>query len=252
MSIPVESVILLFLVFIRVGGLLLFFPIVADRLVPVPVRVAFAMILTFVAHGFAQVDIPAALDILSLGVGAAGELFIGMLMGFSMRMIFYAVELAGQVITTEMGLLASTAINPVTNTSWPALGNLLFALSTLLFFLTGSHHKVIYVFVHTFQWLPVGGGEIHAAMLDNVIRQTGKIFLVAAQMAAPFIAVNFVVTFSFSVLGRAVPGMPVFIESFTVRIMSGLALLGLVMVLLAQHLLSYLSQIPNTLLGLFQ
>lgn len=251
MAISVDEIISIFLVFIRTGGLLLFFPMLADRLVPVPVRIAIAAAISFLVSGSAAVELP-PFDGLSLAVASAGELFIGMLMGFSMRMLFYAVELAGQVITTEMGLTASTAINPVTNTSWPAVGNLLFALSTLLFLLTGCHHKVLFVFVHTFQWIPVGGGEIHIGMLDTAIRQTGKIFLIAAQMAAPFIAVNFVVTFSFSILGRAVPGMPVFIESFTVRILCGLGLLGLVSLLLAQHLLGHLSQIPDGLMKLFQ
>lgn len=252
MVLEIDNILALVLVFVRVGGLLLFFPVLADRIVPVPVRVAIAFLLAFILHGFAATDMPPAPDALSLAIAAAGELFIGMVMGFSMRLIFFAVELAGQIITTEMGMLASSALNPVTNTSWPAVGNLLFIFCTLLFLVSGAHHQVLLVFVQTFQWLPVGRGELHAVMLDNAIGQTGKIFLVAAQMAAPFIAVNFVVTFAFSIVGRAVPGMPVFIESFTVRIMSGMALLGLVMVLLAQHLLSHVSRVPDVLLKLFQ
>jgi flagellar biosynthesis protein FliR len=49
----------------------------------------------------------------------------------------------------------------------------------------------------------------------------------------------------FSLLGRAVPQMNVFAESFPVRSIAGLAVFGLTCNLLAQHIVNHLKRIPE-------
>jgi flagellar biosynthesis protein FliR len=63
-------------------------------------------------------------------------------------------------------------------------------------------------------------------------------------------AVNFTVTLTFAILGKAAPGMSVFTESFSVRILAGLTLLGLTLGLTAQIVLSHLRESPEVMLRL--
>jgi flagellar biosynthetic protein FliR len=67
-------------------------------------------------------------------------------------------------------------------------------------------------------------------------------------MTAPVLATSFLVTVTFSLLGRAVPQMNVFGESFPVRTISGLAVFGLTCNLLAQHIVNHLNRIPQDFL----
>ena len=67
-------------------------------------------------------------------------------------------------------------------------------------------------------------------------------------VAAPLVAVNFIISLTFSILGKAAPAMHVFGESFAVRIVVGLTLLGLTLTLASQLLLTALHQAPELML----
>jgi flagellar biosynthetic protein FliR len=65
-------------------------------------------------------------------------------------------------------------------------------------------------------------------------------------------AVSFVVSLVFSVLGRAVPQMNVFHESFTIRTLAGLGVFGMTLQLVADHIGNYLRRLPEDMLSLAQ
>ena len=94
----------------------------------------------------------------------------------------------------------------------------------------------------------IGGGHLREALLLEILTRSSQIFSIALQMSAPMIAISFVVTLLFSILGRAVPQMNVFTESFSVRTLIGLAVFGLTLNLMAQHLLSFLRHMPEDLM----
>ena len=71
-------------------------------------------------------------------------------------------------------------------------------------------------------------------------------------MAAPMIAISFLITLIFSVLSRAVPQMNVFAENFAVRSLAGLVVFGLTLNLMAQHILNYARRLPEDVLRIAQ
>jgi flagellar biosynthetic protein FliR len=89
-------------------------------------------------------------------------------------------------------------------------------------------------------------------LFHDVVARTAGIFVVAVQISAPVIAVSFIVTLVFSVLGRAVPQMNVFGESFAFRILAGLTVFGLTLNLTAQHISNYLRRLPEDVLRVAQ
>jgi flagellar biosynthesis protein FliR len=238
------------LAFIRAGGLLSLAPVFSGKSIPVVIRVAIAAFLGYSAGGFMQATMPLPGDVITLIFGATHELVIGLLMGLGVRLIFYAIELAGQIMSTEMGLMMSSQIDPISQNNSTPVGTALFYLGSLLFLLSGAHHAMFAAFLRSFEIAPPGTLAGTHNVGELFVQSTGSIFLIAVQMAAPLLAINFIVTLTFAILGKAAPSMNVFAESFSVRIFAGLALLALTLGLTAQLVLSHVQQSPELMLRL--
>lgn len=234
------------LAFSRASGLLLLLPVFSGASIPVRMRIALAALLALIATPLiGSVTLPP--HWLMLVVALGHESLAGLLMGLAARMLFYAIEMAGQIITSEIGLSLSPSIDPITETTSSPLSTLLFYFGTLLFLLSGAHHWCLLAFVRSFEVFPTNAA-FDPATADLVIAQSGRIFLVAVQLAAPLLALNFLINLAFAVLGRAAPSINAFQASFPVRILAGLMLLGLTFGVAAQHMLGELRAAPELML----
>src|SRR5437763_1945180 len=87
------------MVLLRSVGIVLLIPTLAGRPLPVTVRVALSMCLaTLVAGVVPLARLPAGTW--DLAYASAGEVLLGLAMGFVGRLTFAAVEMAGRIITT--------------------------------------------------------------------------------------------------------------------------------------------------------
>ncbi|MDD5350866.1 MAG: flagellar biosynthetic protein FliR [Chthoniobacteraceae bacterium] len=245
-----DSVYLWMMVFVRAGGLLVLVPVFSGQNIPVQLRVAVAALLAAAVTAFVPAAASFPPDVITLIFIAARELMIGLIMGAAARLIFYAIECAGQIISTEMGLMMSSQVDPISRNPSSPVGIALFYGGALLFLFSGCHHVVFAAFLRSFAIAPIGQLGFTRHVAELFVISTGKIFLIAVQMAAPLMAVNFVVTFTFAVLGKAAPSINVFSESFSVRILAGIAIFGVALGLTAQLVLSCMRQSPELMLQL--
>lgn len=133
-----------------------------------------------------------------------------------------------------------------------ALSTLLTFLAITLFFSADMHHWFLMGLQRSFDILPIGQARLGSATLVDIVSRTSYIFVQATLLAAPIIAVEFLINVVFSVLGRAVPQMNVFMESFAFRIMAGLIVFGLTLELMAQHIMNWLRNVPDDFLRVAQ
>jgi flagellar biosynthetic protein FliR len=238
------------LAFLRSTGLLLLTPVFSGRNIPIPIRVGLAGFLAYSVGGYVPMQTALPGDLAALILASLHDFLIGVLMGLAVRLTFYAIEMAGQIISTEIGLVMSSQIDPLSQNQSGPVGIALFYFGSLLFLISGAHHTVFAAFVRSFELAPAGGlaGSQNAG--DLFVQATGNIFLVALQIAAPLMAINFVITLAFAILGKAAPSINAFAESFAVRILAGMALLGLTLGLTAQVVLSQFAQAPELMLRL--
>jgi flagellar biosynthetic protein FliR len=240
------------LVFLRLSAFLLVLPFFSLVNFHVTKRIALAaiasMLLAPTLPAFPLYNLP----VFSLIGVMFQEVSIGLLLGFMARMIFFAVDLGGGIIATEMGLQMGSIFNPLTQSSSQVPATILFYLAAIVMLTLDLHHWMLIGFERTYLVLPMGGAHLNTALFEAVVKNTNRIFIVALQISAPIIAVSFVVSVVFAVLSRAVPQMNVFAESFSFRIVGGMIVFGFTLQLTAQHVVNYLNRLPDDLLRVAQ
>lgn len=240
------------LVFLRISAFLMVLPFFSIANFPVTMRVAVGALGALLLAPMLPPIHLGQMDFLTLLGVLAQEISVGLLLGFVARLIFYAAELAGSMIATEMGLNMASIVDPSSGASSVVPSTVLFYLATLLMLTLNLHQWLLLGFARTYTILPVGGAHLNGTLFETIVSLTGNVFLVALQITAPVIAVSFLILMVFSVLGRAVPQMNVFAESFSFRIVGGLIVFGLTLQLAAQYLINGLNRLPNDLLSVAQ
>lgn len=240
------------LVFVRASAFLLVLPIFSSTNIPKRVRLALAGLLgLFIAPGLPPLDVP--------GMGLGGwvglftrEVIAGLAIGFVTRMVFYVCDFAGRLMTNEMGLNMAAVFNPMSGDSTMAPGLILFYFAATVLMTLDMHQWVLVGFHDTYRFLPPGSARTGHVLFQAMLQHTGQVLRVGVLMAAPLMAVSFVILLVFAILGRAVPQMSAFMESFAVRAIGGLIVFGLSLDMLAQHLLNYLRRLPADILQVAQ
>ena len=236
------------MVFMRSLGVILQLPVLVGRPIPVTARVGICVCIATLLSGVVPVaNIPTSM--LNLIGATAGEVMLGLAMGFVGRLAFGAIEMAGRTISTEIGLSALPGMG-VPEPATEPLAALLSSFAVVLCFMFGGHQLLLGSLARSFRFTHPGSPAFDSMAAESLIGATGHVLELGLRIAAPFIAMNFLVTLAFSALGRAVPKMSVFILSASVRVIAGLGLLGGAGALIARYLFSEFSQVPTRVLQL--
>ncbi|MBC2595021.1 flagellar biosynthetic protein FliR [Ruficoccus amylovorans] len=235
-------------VFLRAGAFFAFVPF-TGRPVPVFVRVALALFMAIVAlTTLPRMSVPEG-PLLSLLPLVLVEALIGLAMAFAVQKIFIICQIAGIMIAQEIGLMQGGVFNPLLGQQESLVGSGMNLLAIVLLFSLGLHREVISAFLESLRLLPpmniLGSGAA-----EEVLKTLSRLFLSAVQMAAPFIAMNFIVVLAFGVLGRAAPAINVLFVSFPVRLLVGLLLLAALTPFLGRQILMHLQNVPGDMIRL--
>lgn len=218
--VPME--IALILVAARLTGLFFAMPIFSGYTVPVPIRAAAIVVIS----ALVMVSIPAPrqipTDLVGLVLALLGELFVGFCAGFSARIVFAAVETAGQLLGLPMGLGFANAVDPVSNSNQVVTSRLLGILVAFLFLILDVHIALLRLVIESFVVLPPGEAFVAPEVAINIVGQAGMIFDGAVQLAAPVLLVLLATLASLGLLSKVAPKVNLFVLSFAISIALGL------------------------------
>lgn len=232
-SIPLEPLYVGMMVFFRLTLILAFFPIFGESYTPLRVRVLLAVAMSWAIAGVVPVQaavFPESLPQLLLFLGS--ETLIGFTMATIVRMTLSIIQMSAQVAGEQMGFGLVNALDPANFSEISVIANMLYMGAILLFFATGVHLDAFAIFLRSFEVIPPGGAGIDLEFSRFIIKLAVFMFDAALQLAMPVIIIVFTITITLGMIAKAVPQINLFIESFPLRIIAGVAItlvtLGLV------------------------
>ena len=214
-------------VLIRTAAILSALPLLGARNVPTRIKVTLAAGVAIILTPVVDIHfVPDMLQPLTLFIGLAAELLIGITLGLGTRLLMASVELAGQVMGFQVGFGFAQAVDPATQLQTPVFGQLLTVLATLLYFQLDGHHLILLALGNSFTLIPPFGAHLQAPLLVDIVQLMQGTMNTGLKIAFPVIAATFLIHLTMGILGRLVPQMNVLVTSFPLTISMGLLVLG--------------------------
>lgn len=220
----------------RILGLIATAPLFGNLSIPVRVKIGLGVMLALVIAPTVP-EMPAA-DPMSL-VGAliiVQQLLIGLAMGFAMRIVFAAVEMAGEIAGLTMGFGFATFFDPQTRARTSAISQFLALLALMIFLALNIHLVLLATLADSFVSMPISATPGGVNSFRDIANWGGLIFSAGTQLALPIIAALLLANIALGVLTRAAPQLNLFGIGFPITLGAGFLVLALVLPYLATPL----------------
>jgi flagellar biosynthetic protein FliR len=219
--------------FTRIMGLLAIAPLFGNNGIPARIKVALGMLLSaIVAPTVAALP---AMDPVSIAgmLLLAQQFIIGIAMGFAMRIVFTAVELAGELCGMTMGLGFATFFDPQSSGRTSAISQFLSLLTLMVYLAANLHLVVLSTLVDSFTSMPISAMPMGGDLFRQLVGWGGRIFSAGIQLALPVVAGLLIVNIALGILTRAAPQLNLFGVGFPITLSVGFLMLALAVPYLA-------------------
>ncbi len=243
----VNDIFMFILILTRMVGLFLYVPFFAHSSIPLIAKSGFSVAFALIVFPLVDISLVMPDSLLSLLLWMGKELAVGLSMGFAVRMLFFMIDFASHILTVEIGLVPGSEFDPSSSKGANPIGTIMYFLGMMIV-LSGSEYDILRAYISSYDIAPVGFMGINSYAADFVVKQTAGIFKIGILMAAPVIAVNFLVNLVFAVLGKVVPKLNVFILSFSARILAGISIFSFSVLLIIGYIMKYSSSTSETMM----
>lgn len=226
--VPPETILVVFLLFCRIGGCLMLMPGFSSSRVPVQVRLFIAMSVTLALAPLLLPTVNTAVPNFeppTLMRLIVSETLIGGLIGLIGRLFYMALQFMASAAAQLAGFNPVGGA-PIEDTeSLPPLATFITLTATVLLFVTDQHWEVLRALLASYTVLPVNepmAADLGLARLADAFSST---FILALQISSPFIVYALIINLMVGIANKMVPQIPVYFISMPFVLAGGLLLL---------------------------
>jgi len=216
------------LILARMSGLFTSAPLLGTQSIPVQIKVAGSLFLSMLLFPIIEKG----------GVAIAGSTFdfygvlakefiFGLITGFAASFVFYGIQMAGELISRQMGLDMGGMFDPFFESDSSAVKQVLVIFASLLFLVANCHHWLIKAFAYSYELVPLARVNFNPLFMNNMIAMSSAIFVAAVKICAPVCVVLFVKTIALGIVEKFIPQMHVFAVGYSLQIIVGFAAMAL-------------------------
>ncbi|MBG52633.1 MAG: flagellar type III secretion system protein FliR [Alphaproteobacteria bacterium] len=231
------------LAFARIGTMVMLMPALGEISVSARIRLTFAVMLTFVLLPMiADSYPPLGATFASVVWAILTEVFVGLFVGATARLVMSSLQVAGTVIAFQTGLAFAQNVDPTQGIQGALVGTFLSVLAVTLIFVLDLHFLLIaairdsYVLFEPGNMLPLGD------FVEMAVRTVSGAFKLGVQISAPFIVFGMVFYLALGVLSKLMPQVQIFFVAMPANIMLGFALFAVLMGGLMTWFLTYFEE----------
>jgi flagellar biosynthetic protein FliR len=211
----------------RILGLIATAPLFGNASIPVSAKVGLGVLLTMVMAP-AIPALPGADPVSWAGLMIViEETLIGLGMGFAMRIVFAAVEMAGEVASLTMGLGFASFFDPQTKGRSSAVSQFLALIATMAFLAANVHLVLLQALAESFISMPISATPMGAGASFALASWGERIFSAGLQLSLPIVAALLVTNVALGILTRAAPQLNLFGIGFPISLGVGMLVISL-------------------------
>lgn len=245
----------LVVILVRVGPLLFFMPVFGSRSVPNQIKILMSLFTALVLTPNIPIPInelpTSTLGFLLFGIR---EIIFAAILAFFARLIFAAIQMAGQIVGIQMGMGMAGVMDPQFGAQVSLIGQFWTMIGFLIFLAVNGHHIFFATLVESYSWVAPGTLHLHQATMTALMMAMSHMFVLAVKIMAPAGAAVFFSHVAMGIIAKTVPQIPILIVGMPMNIMIGLIFIGLsisyFMPLMVQQFNQLGSQLPRLAQGM--
>jgi flagellar biosynthesis protein FliR len=211
----------------RIGGLLMFQPLLGAMGVPVKFRVMLVLALAALMTPLVPTPDLRSAGLLEIVIGMASEVLLGGFVGVIGAIAFVAMQLAGQIIAQESGLAFGQIADPSSDEELTVLSSFYAQVGMVVYLTLGGHRALFAACMETFHTIPllspIRFDEGTIQLLCDALRSGENI---AIRVAAPTVVTLFLVNIALGFISRTVPQLNITTLGFSMKALIGFVVMA--------------------------
>lgn len=214
-----------FIVFARVGAVLMLLPVFGEDAVPGRIRMMIAFAMSAALYGI--LGAPARIAVQSGAVLPAvlvAELMTGLAMGMIVKILFFSISMAGSLVSMQAGFSSAMIFDPAQSAQAPVLSKFVGLAAALVCMGMQVHHLWLGAIIQSYNSFPIGGLPPMQDFAQLAIEAIGRSMLLGISLAAPLIVYGIVFNVALGLAARIAPAIQVFFIAQPLNLLLGLSL----------------------------
>lgn len=209
---------------VRISGLMLFAPFLGNTVIPARVKAVLTLALTVVLYPMVSRSLP-QLSLENWPLLVLRESLTGIALGIATAVVFEAAQMAGQVLSVQMGYSLVNIMDPTSQIETTVVGVFHQSVAMLIFLRLDVHLWILRALGNSFLYLPPGGSHLSRSFVMSLLSAGSAILSIGVQIAAPVLSATLLTDIILAFLGKASPQLPLMVIGPAIKSLLGLAVL---------------------------